>query len=258
MKTLAMWGCGIVASITVDAQYLAGYKKISETYSHSNSAKSIKVSEKDKKEQLELDSAAEKMHSEMMNDEDFNFKEITDAITAGDMLPIFSVLDQGNWKDEVKKVRGRTTNVEKAVSRLGFRGSARESRVFNIVYLRTSSGTLDREYETLDGGVQVPMSQLVACMSHAREKHISITHIIHDKRKSRYLRTKLHDGHSKMLALVRSGRVGAVIASDAIRISGDSTISAMSRESCRAMGTDLLLACRIGVDPADHHSRVHH
>ena len=88
-------------------------------------------------------------------------------------------------------------------------------------------------------------------MAIAKTNKSPIAHILYDEHKSRMTKIKLYKGQSKMQQLVQTGAVNAVIAFDAIRVTGNETMSAMHREIFRVMGTHLWVG-DVGVDTEDH------
>jgi hypothetical protein len=88
-------------------------------------------------------------------------------------------------------------------------------------------------------------------MAIAKTNKSPITHILYDEHKSRMTKIKLYEGQSKMQQLVQTGAVNAVIAFDAIRVTGNETMSAMHREIFRVTNTRLWVG-QVGVDPEDH------
>jgi hypothetical protein len=88
-------------------------------------------------------------------------------------------------------------------------------------------------------------------MAIAKTNKSSITHIVCDENKSRETKFKLHEGQAKMQQLVKTGTVNAVIASDAVRVSGNGTMMAMHREVFRVTDTRLWVG-NVGVDPEEH------
>jgi hypothetical protein len=87
------------------------------------------------------------------------------------------------------------------------------------------------------------------CMARAEMNNSPITHIMYDKGKSRETKIKLHKGQTKLQQLVQTGTVYAVVASDAIQITGIETVLAMHREIFRVTGTLLLVG-----DCSIHHT----
>ena len=69
--------------------------------------------------------------------------------------------------------------------------------------------------------------------------------------KVRYNKVKLHEGQAKMQQLVQTGAINTDFASDAIRVTGNETMSAMHREIFRVTNTRLWVG-NFGVDPEDH------
>ena len=101
MGSLTMWGCDIVESVAVDARALQTGSQISKWSSARNAAKSIVVSEEDRKTQKKLDSDAKTTYDNIKKSNKLP-PAIVGAIEAGNRL---DSLDQCNWGKQLNKVR---------------------------------------------------------------------------------------------------------------------------------------------------------